>query len=441
MARLTSDQNLLSLKIPRINCEHGVATGVLCSQSPRTAESVEVDLEHQTIETLMSMKFESQERRSQESHDQNQVQHDPPKKQPATSDPVGAETQLLPREAVTFSTQVAAASYWHQMQLRQLQSLYGQYPIGYSLMQPMQASPTLAPMHVPLMQAGPAMPFWEGAVYEAWRAERRKEEIEHAQRMENLAQILSAFPTQNSSACPVSVPSLVHDYMSAQHKTQASTTSISPPQKKMELCGKAPEIIKQEVVGLAGLQERIHQEMSGTQEKMLVAPPTSTSPLCYKKRRWNMIGKQEDPPQEQDSCGAEPAEEKAKEDPDDLSKKPYRSCEFKECKTTRHFGFPGEKARCCFVHRKDGMVNLSLRTCKECTRTASYGYLPGRKKQYCAGHKKEGTVNLSLRKCNFQECNKTANYGYVGERLKYCSAHKMDNMRLRRSWAKSATKG
>jgi len=111
-----------------------------------------------------------------------------------------------------------------------------------------------------------------------------------------------------------------------------------------------------------------------------------------------------------------------------------RKCEEHNCKTTRHFGYPGGRASHCNLHKKEGMVNLSQKRCRECRRTASYGFEKDKLKLFCAGHKKDGTVNLTIRKCFGPACNKTANYGYKGEPLQYCTQHKLKNMKLRRAW-------
>lgn len=122
-------------------------------------------------------------------------------------------------------------------------------------------------------------------------------------------------------------------------------------------------------------------------------------------------------------------------------RKNSRICEQENCSTTRHFGWPGDKARFCFYHKKPGMFNLSLHKCIECNKTASFGYLSTKKKEFCNEHKKDGTINLSIRKCIFPECDKTANYGDFGDRLKFCRAHKMESMKLRRTWKKYIDSG
>lgn len=122
-------------------------------------------------------------------------------------------------------------------------------------------------------------------------------------------------------------------------------------------------------------------------------------------------------------------------------RKSNRCCEFESCETTRHFGLPGEKSRFCFFHKKEGMINLSLRKCLDCNKTASFGYPDTHRKLFCSVHKKEGTINLSIRRCFYPDCEKTANYGSFNEPLRFCSAHKTDKMKLTRNWKGATSKG
>jgi len=116
---------------------------------------------------------------------------------------------------------------------------------------------------------------------------------------------------------------------------------------------------------------------------------------------------------------------------------PSRICEYKDCNTTRHYGHVGMHARFCSFHKEPGMINLSRKLCKECSKSACYGPPDTRKKLYCAEHKRHGTVNLTLRRCTFPNCGKTANYGHLGEITQYCSKHKTDEMKLRKVWMKT----
>jgi len=123
------------------------------------------------------------------------------------------------------------------------------------------------------------------------------------------------------------------------------------------------------------------------------------------------------------------------------SMKKNRTCEKEGCLTTRHFGYVGESARFCFCHKEDGMINLSIRKCMECSRTASFGLLQTKLKQYCKEHKKPEHINLSLKKCTIGTCPKTANYGFQNKPLQFCSSHKCPGMQLRRKWKDAENEG
>jgi len=82
------------------------------------------------------------------------------------------------------------------------------------------------------------------------------------------------------------------------------------------------------------------------------------------------------------------------------------------------------------------MVNLSLRKCLECSRTASFGLTHLKLKQYCSEHKKDGCINLSHKTCGSEHCDKSANFGYFGKPLQFCRRHKLEGMELRRTWKK-----
>jgi len=101
-----------------------------------------------------------------------------------------------------------------------------------------------------------------------------------------------------------------------------------------------------------------------------------------------------------------------------------RFCEVENCETTRHFGPPGGKTRFCFYHKEEGMINLSLRRCLECTKTASFGYTKTNRKEYCYEHRKPDTINLSLKRCGHPGCERPASSTHSGR--KRCSLHKDD---------------
>jgi len=116
-----------------------------------------------------------------------------------------------------------------------------------------------------------------------------------------------------------------------------------------------------------------------------------------------------------------PAQEKATKKR--VTHRSSRFCEVESCETTRHFGPPGGKTRFCFYHKEEGMVNLSLRRCLECTKTASFGYINTNRKEYCYEHRKPDTINLSLKRCGHEGCERPASSSYC---RKLCSLHKDD---------------
>jgi hypothetical protein len=67
--------------------------------------------------------------------------------------------------------------------------------------------------------------------------------------------------------------------------------------------------------------------------------------------------------------------------------------------------------------------------CLECDLTASYN-ISGQKARYCSKHKKENMINVKHSRCKDENCNSTSpSFNYITEKKGiYCSTHKKENM-------------
>jgi hypothetical protein len=63
-----------------------------------------------------------------------------------------------------------------------------------------------------------------------------------------------------------------------------------------------------------------------------------------------------------------------------------------DCNKIGSFGFPGNKKKYCFTHKKTYMINMTSKImCLNCNRYASYDF---NKMKYCNKHKKQWMINL-----------------------------------------------
>ena len=71
-------------------------------------------------------------------------------------------------------------------------------------------------------------------------------------------------------------------------------------------------------------------------------------------------------------------------------------CEF--CDKTPSFGLKEDNIRkCCALHKKENMINLTVRKCYLCDRSASFGYLRGKSMICCKIHSESGMIHNSKR--------------------------------------------
>ena len=100
-------------------------------------------------------------------------------------------------------------------------------------------------------------------------------------------------------------------------------------------------------------------------------------------------------------------------------KKSSRLCiEFK-CNTRSAFNKVGEtKALYCSIHKKDGMVNVKVKTCihEGCKKQPSFNKEGETKALYCSIHKKDGMVDVKHQPCKSDWCNTIPGDKYEG----YC---------------------
>lgn len=87
----------------------------------------------------------------------------------------------------------------------------------------------------------------------------------------------------------------------------------------------------------------------------------------------------------------------------------------RNCSKRGTFGYHGEKARYCSIHRDVDMIYLNGAICLNCHKSANFGVY-GNKPQYCLEHKKEGMTNIRTRKC--LDCSTQATFGMLKIKLR-----------------------
>ncbi len=107
-------------------------------------------------------------------------------------------------------------------------------------------------------------------------------------------------------------------------------------------------------------------------------------------------------------------------------------CIINSCNIIASFNYENEiKALYCFKHKKDNMINVKNKTCKEqnCKISPLYNYTNESSGMYCFNHKKEGMINVISNKCKEIGCNTQPMYNYINEKNGlYCRHHKKENM-------------
>lgn len=99
-----------------------------------------------------------------------------------------------------------------------------------------------------------------------------------------------------------------------------------------------------------------------------------------------------------------------------------------ECDRLAHYNYKDNKAKYCFTHKKDGMINLHTKKCLICDKIPSYN-VEGLKALYCNTHKLSNMVNVRHLRCKETSCNMRATCNYKdAKKVLYCSLHKLKNM-------------
>ena len=81
-----------------------------------------------------------------------------------------------------------------------------------------------------------------------------------------------------------------------------------------------------------------------------------------------------------------------------------------DCKKQPSYNFKDiKKGIYCNLHKKEGMINVVDKRCKEdgCNTIPNYNYI-NMKPEYCTTHKKKDMINVKNKKC--KECDKTPAY-------------------------------
>jgi len=100
-----------------------------------------------------------------------------------------------------------------------------------------------------------------------------------------------------------------------------------------------------------------------------------------------------------------------------------KKCE--KCTKGPYFGYEGERARFCAVHKEDDMVNVRDRRCEKCAKQPCFGY-DGDCARFCVNHKEADMIDVVNKKC--EKCLKIPAFGYEGERARFCAVHKEADM-------------
>lgn len=103
-------------------------------------------------------------------------------------------------------------------------------------------------------------------------------------------------------------------------------------------------------------------------------------------------------------------------------------CIYKGCAILAGFGYKNGTREYCKVHKKENMINLKNKICKEqdCLKQPSYGY---KNAEYCAEHKKENMIDVRNKRCRESGCSKHPTFGNKEDRKKqYCAEHRKEGM-------------
>jgi len=104
-----------------------------------------------------------------------------------------------------------------------------------------------------------------------------------------------------------------------------------------------------------------------------------------------------------------------------------KKCKEEGCNKQPTFGNEGGKTEYCAEHKKEGMIDVINKRCKDCNKIPGYGF-EGGKAEYCADHKKERMINVKDKRCKEDECGKIPFFGNKGGKAGYCAEHKKEGM-------------
>ena len=102
------------------------------------------------------------------------------------------------------------------------------------------------------------------------------------------------------------------------------------------------------------------------------------------------------------------------------------------CNICPSFNFINKYPNYCKLHKKDGMINVKSKKCKEenCNKlNPAFNYINNKLGIYCAQHKKDDMIDVINKKCLEENCNKRPSYNNKNEKTRiYCAEHKKNGM-------------
>ena len=103
-------------------------------------------------------------------------------------------------------------------------------------------------------------------------------------------------------------------------------------------------------------------------------------------------------------------------------------CNEVDCKKQGKYNTEGQSnGKYCGTHRRDGMINVTSKTCLECNKQPYYNTEGLKIGIYCKEHKLEGMNDVKNKKC--LECNTIPHYNTEGLKIGiYCKTHKLEGM-------------
>lgn len=100
-----------------------------------------------------------------------------------------------------------------------------------------------------------------------------------------------------------------------------------------------------------------------------------------------------------------------------------------ECNKQPTFGYEGQKAITCKIHKTDVMVDLCSKLCSVigCQKNVSYGFSDGNATR-CKEHVEEGMIDVKHNRCYYKDCNIIPSFGYIDGTAISCKQHKKPEM-------------